>query len=599
MLTKLYQLIKPSATKRLLFYLSADLLFTLFTLYLAYLLRFNFYIEARFLETFWRVYALLALLKIATFYYFKLYYVIWRFFSLVESRQLAIAHIIAYSLFVLIFYLFSDYLNPFPRSVIFIDFALSLLVLGLFRASKRLVLSTSISTNQKPSLVIGVNDDSVSFVKNALTGHDEYYPIALISSEDDETLTQGYIQQLRVLSLAQMPTLVQNEKIEAAIIAPDIKGDALNQIYDTLEALNIYDIKRIHTLSDNTNQLQELSIEELLAREPKDLDKEAIRAFIAHKTVLITGAGGSIGSEIAKQCHQFGAKALILVDNSEFNLYSIGEALPHATLSLTSVTNAEALSKLFAVHAVDIVVHAAAYKHVPICEINASMAIANNVIGTKNIIDVSIEHAVKKVVIISTDKAVRPTNVMGTTKRIGELYAQNVDAKETEIAAVRFGNVLGSSGSVIPKFKRLIEEGKNLTVTHPQMTRYFMMITEACQLVLQAAAMAKGGELFILDMGKPVKIVDLARAMIRLYGKQDEIGITYTGLRAGEKMYEELLISDAEAKTKYESIYVANPTPYGIATLQSDIETLLHADDKIAQLQKIVPEYYPNTTPAS
>jgi len=599
MLTKLYQFLKPSATKRLLFYLGADLLFTLFTLYLAYLLRFNFYIEARFLETFWRVYALLALLKIATFYYFNLYYVIWRFFSLVESRQLAIAHIIAYSLFALIFYLFSDYLNPFPRSVIFIDFALSLLVLGLFRASKRLVLSTSISTNQKPSLVIGVNDASVSFVKNALTGHDEYYPIALISSEDDETLTQGYIQQLRVLSLAQMPALVQNEKIEAAIIAPDIKGDALNQIYDTLEALNIYDIKRIHTLSDNTNQLQELSIEELLAREPKDLDKEAIRAFIAHKSVLITGAGGSIGSEIAKQCHQFGAKALILVDNSEFNLYSIGEALPHATLSLTSVTNAEALSKLFAVHAVDIVVHAAAYKHVPICEINASMAIANNVIGTKNIIDVSIEHAVKKVVIISTDKAVRPTNVMGTTKRIGELYAQNVDAKETEIAAVRFGNVLGSSGSVIPKFKRLIEEGKNLTVTHPQMTRYFMMITEACQLVLQAAAMAKGGELFILDMGKPVKIDDLARAMIRLYGKQDEIGITYTGLRAGEKMYEELLISDAEAKTKYESIYVANPTPYGIATLQSDIETLLHADDKIAQLQKIVPEYYPSTTPAS
>jgi UDP-N-acetyl-D-glucosamine 4,6-dehydratase len=194
-------------------------------------------------------------------------------------------------------------------------------------------------------------------------------------------------------------------------------------------------------------------------------------------------------------------------------------------------------------------------------------------------------------VIISTDKAVRPTNVMGTTKRITELYGQNVDSKQTEIVAVRFGNVLGSSGSVIPKFKYQIENGLPLSVTHPEMTRYFMLIPEACQLVLQAASIAKGNELFILDMGEPVKIIDLAKKMIQLYGKEDEIKIEFTGLRPGEKLYEELMLDESEQKTKYESIYITNPTPYDIETLKKDIDTLFAADEKISALQKIVPEF--------
>jgi FlaA1/EpsC-like NDP-sugar epimerase len=211
-------------------------------------------------------------------------------------------------------------------------------------------------------------------------------------------------------------------------------------------------------------------------------------------------------------------------------------------------------------------------------------------VGTKNCIDTSIEHGVEKFILISTDKAVRPTNVMGTTKRICELYAQNTDAKQTEIVAVRFGNVLGSSGSVIPKFRNQIEKGQNITVTHPEITRYFMLIPEACDLVLQAGAIGNGGEIFILDMGDPIKIVDLAKKMIELSGR-DDIEIEFTGLRPGEKLYEELLIDDSDMHTEYDSITVAAPTPYDIMQLQSDIDTLINSKEKLKQLKKIVPEF--------
>jgi FlaA1/EpsC-like NDP-sugar epimerase len=257
---------------------------------------------------------------------------------------------------------------------------------------------------------------------------------------------------------------------------------------------------------------------------------------------------------------------------------------------MQNVVNMSDLEKTFKLYLPNIVIHAAAYKHVPLVEENISEAIVNNIIGTKNIIDISCKYNVQKVVLISTDKAVRPTNVMGTTKRICELYAQNKNAKNTIISAVRFGNVLGSSGSIIPKFKQLISEGKNLTVTHKDITRYFMLIPEACELVLQSGALGKGGEIFILDMGEEVKIVDLANKMIELSGR-DNISIEFTGLRTGEKLYEELLIDDSQATTKYDSITVAKPTLYDIKELEKDINQLLECEDKIKQLQKIVPEF--------
>ena len=223
-------------------------------------------------------------------------------------------------------------------------------------------------------------------------------------------------------------------------------------------------------------------------------------------------------------------------------------------------------------------------------EANIYEGIYNNVIGTKNVIDTAINHHVKKLIMISTDKAVRPTNVMGTTKRICELYAQNSNGQGTDIVAVRFGNVLGSSGSVIPKFKKQIEAGGPITVTHPDITRYFMLIPEACELVLQAGAIGSGGEIFILDMGEPIKIADLAQKMIELSGR-DDVKIEFTGLRPGEKLYEELLIDESDAQTDYESITVAKPTQYDLEKLNSDIEELLVCEDKLQKLKEIVPEF--------
>jgi len=310
--------------------------------------------------------------------------------------------------------------------------------------------------------------------------------------------------------------------------------------------------------------------------------------------VMITGAGGSIGSELSRQVEKFGAKQIILVDNSEFNLYSINEEIDQSksVAIMQNVQERDMIAKTFAKYNPDIVIHAAAYKHVPMCEVNIKEAINNNIFGTKNVIDLSIEYGVKKVVLISTDKAVRPTNVMGTTKRVCELYAHAVPSKDTEIVAVRFGNVLGSSGSVIPKFKSQIAQGKNITVTHPDITRYFMLIPEACQLVLQAGAIAKGGELFILDMGEPIKIVDLAKRMI-LSGR-DDIKIEFTGLRAGEKLYEELLIDEADLKTEYSSIMVSQNPPVEYSSLLAKIERLKSEEDLLAILKEIVPEFNHN-----
>ena len=417
--------------------------------------------------------------------------------------------------------------------------------------------------------------------------------------DDDKILQKRSIDGVRILSKEELKEkIAQGKKLDLLVIAmPSASHERVKEIYANLSpyfrAIKILpSFDEILRDKDFAKQLKDISVEDLLARHPKDLDKSVIENFIKDKTVLITGAGGSIGSEISRQCASFGAKQLILLDHSEFNLYSIAEELNECdpVLVMQSVVTKELLDKTFEQYQPDIVVHAAAYKHVPLVEENISEAIINNVIGTKNAIDCSIKHKVKKFVLISTDKAVRPTNVMGTTKRICELYAQNIVSGSTEIVAVRFGNVLGSSGSVIPKFKAQIEHGGPITVTHPDITRYFMLINEACELVLQAAAIAKGGEIFILDMGEPVKIIDLAKKMISLSG-HDDIEIKFSGLRAGEKLYEELLIDDSDAKTQYESITVAGKTEYNISKLNEDILELINTKEKLAKLKEMVPEF--------
>lgn len=417
---------------------------------------------------------------------------------------------------------------------------------------------------------------------------------------DDDPILQGRsIDAVKVLSKQQLKNLIgTDENFDLLVIAmPSAPQTRIKEIHENLSPY-FKKIKILPALNDilrNKNftaQLKNISVEDLLARHPKDLDKTAIKEFIGNKKVLITGAGGSIGSEISRQCINFGAKELILLDHSEFNLYQIAEELNNYNIKLVmqSVSNMELLDKTFEKYQPDIVIHAAAYKHVPLVEDNINEAIINNIIGTKNTIDCAIKHNVTKFVLISTDKAVRPTNVMGTTKRICELYLQNVEPKDTELVAVRFGNVLGSSGSVIPKFKAQIEQGQNITVTHPDITRYFMLIPEACELVLQAGSLGKDGEIFILDMGESIKIVDLARKMIELSGRSD-IDIEFSGLRPGEKLYEELLINDTDATTKYESITVAGKTSYDITKLNNDIKELTKTPKKLDKLKEIVPEF--------
>lgn len=418
--------------------------------------------------------------------------------------------------------------------------------------------------------------------------------------DDDKILQKRSIDGIKIVSKKELKRLAKKQNnFDLLVIAmPSAKTKRIKEIYERLNPF-FKQIKVLPSLEqilqdkDFSTQLKDISVEDLLARHPKDLDKTAIENFIKDKTVLITGAGGSIGSEISRQCVQFKAKELILLDHSEYNLYSIAEELCQykPKLVMQSVVNKDFLDKTFAQYKPDIVIHAAAYKHVPLVEDNITEAILNNIIGTKNAIDCAIKYNVEKFVLISTDKAVRPTNVMGTTKRICELYAQNINtANNTEIVAVRFGNVLGSSGSVIPKFKAQIASGGPITVTHEEITRYFMLIPEACELVLQAASLGKGGEIFILDMGEPIKIVDLAKKMIELSGRTD-IDIEFTGLRPGEKLYEELLIDESEGNTQYDSITVAGKTSYDIVKLNHDIFELINSKDKLAKLKEIVPEF--------
>ena len=423
----------------------------------------------------------------------------------------------------------------------------------------------------------------------------KYKVLAFI--DDSRYLKNRSVDGIPIINKKKLLSL-KKEKSDLLVIAmPSINRSRIKEIYEELKEYFHYvrvlpPLEKMLADKPFTEQIKDISVEDLLARHPKDLDKKAIKSFIKNKIVLVTGAGGSIGSEIAEQCAKYNAKKIILLDHSEYNLYAISEKLANYNIELIllSAIKRENIFKEFEKHKPDIVIHAAAYKHVPMCEYNKLSAIENNVFGTKNCIDAAIANNVAKFILISTDKAVRPTNVMGTTKRICELYAQNVDSKNTEIVAVRFGNVLGSSGSVIPKFRKQIQNGGPITVTHKEITRYFMLIPEACELVLQSGALAKGGEIFILDMGEPVRIVDLANKVIELSGREG-IEIEFSGLRPGEKLYEELLLDDSDRKTKYESITIAKPTLYPIDKLNSDIENLLATKNVIESLNIIVPEF--------
>lgn len=577
-------ILRPSELKRKLFFMLFDTLIIVFAVYVAFALRFDFAIPEKFLGSIYITIATLTFVRILLYNYFRIYDISWRHFGFKDMTGLV--YVTTFSTIVLLFLAYalrgSDYV--IPRSIIAIEFFISLFLILALRISKRLYLERKkINITAKSTLIIADLDRANTILRTIQNHASDYYPVAILNDEESKCKLNG-------VEVYSLDTFKGAEILcEVAIVDEKVE---ITKLYETLQELGISTIRIASDYGEYGTELKDISVEDLLARHPKDLDKKAIEKFIKSKKVLITGAGGSIGSEISRQCAAFGASELILLDHSEFNLYQIAEELHSFSprLVMQSVVNAALLEETFQKYRPDIVIHAAAYKHVPLVEENIHEAILNNVIGTKNAIDMAIKYAAEKFVLISTDKAVRPTNVMGTTKRICELYLQNVQADNTELVAVRFGNVLGSSGSVIPKFRAQIEAGKNITVTHPDITRYFMLIPEACELVLQAASIGSGAEIFILDMGEPIKIVDLAQKMIELSGRGD-IKIEFSGLRPGEKLYEELLIDESDTKTQYESITVAGKTHYDIAKLNEEIEALLLSQDPLSKLKEMVPEF--------
>ncbi|MDX4069015.1 UDP-N-acetylglucosamine 4,6-dehydratase (configuration-retaining) [Aliarcobacter skirrowii] len=527
---------------------------------------------------------------LASFLLFDDYKLSWSKASTKTGLMKIVLALFAFAIYTPILY----YFYSIPLNFLFIDVVFYTFMINILVYVYKYFYSMKGDKKTKSFVIYGAGKAGLQLQREFLNS--EYKLICFI--DDDEILHHRSIDGISIFSKEKYCSLYSNKNFDMMIIAmPSASKEQINKIYNSMQD-KFGTIKILPSMSnilkeeEFTKQLKDITVEDLLARHPKDLDKRQIESFIKDKIVLITGAGGSIGSEISRKCATFGAKQLILLDHSEFNLYSITEELKDFNIVsvMQTVRKIEFIEETFKKYQPQIVIHAAAYKHVPLVEHNILEGISNNIIGTKNCIDVSIKYGVEKFVLISTDKAVRPTNVMGTTKRVCELYAQNVDSKNTEIVAVRFGNVLGSSGSVIPKFKAQIEAGKNITVTHPEITRYFMLIPEACELVLQAASIGKGGEIFILDMGEPIKIVDLAKKMIELSGRS-EIGIEFCGLRPGEKLYEELLIDDSDKKTQYESITVASPTIFDINDLNKKIEELLVCEDKISKLKEIVPEF--------
>lgn len=581
-------------SKRLTFFLICDFILFTLSIFLAYELRFSGFIPNIFYESLIKAWLVLTALKFAFFTLFGIYKVAWRFVSLNEARKIFIALALSECVFLGIFYLFDDFFNPFPRSVIGIDFVLSYLFIGGLRISKRMFIDFRRVRYEEstPCIVMGATSKALHLLKGAKEGSLGLYPVAVI--DERKSLIGTYCDKFKVQSKNSIKDYAQNG-VKTAIIALKLNQDELKKLFDELVSYGISDIK---IFSFTKNETRDISIEDLLARKPKDLDNKAVSAFLKGKVVLVSGAGGTIGSELCQQCIQFGAKKLIMVEHSEFNLYQINEKLSahkdKITPVLLSILDENALDELLAHHKIDLILHAAAYKHVPLCEQNPNAAVLNNIQGTKILCDLAKKNGVKKFVMISTDKAVRPTSIMGCTKRVCELYALNLSEANFEVSCVRFGNVLGSSGSVIPKFKAQIDANLPLTLTHPDIVRYFMLVSEAVQLVLQAAAIAKGGELFVLNMGQPVKIMDLAQKMLLLSGKT-HLPIKITGLRKGEKLFEELLIDEKDIQTKYESIFVTHSEKCDLKKLNSQINELLHSPNVAQILAQIVPEFKHNS----
>lgn len=560
----------------------------------AYLVRFDFAVPEVWAESIKRVLPALLICKMAIFGVLKMYQGWWRYVSLYDIVTLFRALVISTIVFVAV-NVMSNY-APIPRSIYLIDLGLSLIFIGGARGSLRLLREMSLSRRhgvrvQQNALILGAGDTAETLIREI--GKNIHLPYNVVGFLDDDARTHGLrIHDVPVLGgLSQMSALVEKHAITTAIIAmPSATREQLRRAVElaTDAQLQTRIVPSLESMfqSGVKTQLREVSISDLLGRDAVKLDMQSLGRFIQGRTVLVTGAGGSIGSELCRQVLRFDPSQLVMVERAETPLFFIERELraKHADRLrpyIADIADEDRVREIFEAHRPQVVIHAAAYKHVPLMEANPCEAVRNNVRGSQVVADVSIEAGVEAFVLISTDKAVNPTSVMGATKRVTELYIMQCQQRQTQtrFSAVRFGNVLGSNGSVVPIFTEQIKQGGPLTVTHPEMTRYFMTIPEAVQLVLQAGALGEGGEIFILDMGEPVKIADLARDMIRLSGlDEQDIEIVYSGVRPGEKLFEELAIDhDNLDRTKHDQIFVAKSETQGSEHMQEQYALLLEA----------------------
>ncbi|MFY9149557.1 MAG: nucleoside-diphosphate sugar epimerase/dehydratase [Smithellaceae bacterium] len=609
-----------------------DIVFFVVSLFLAYLARHEIGFDAGHFQQFAGVLTWVVPLKILVFLLSGLYAGMWRFTSLRDLRRLAVACLFSTALIILLLFAFPRF-QGFSRSVFFVDGILTFILTGGVRLAIRYYYAGQGKNNnadrvtrswrQKRVLIVGAGRAGEKILREIMENKALNYNV--LGFIDDDPAKHGLsIHGVRVLGdvacLEQITAILDVEQIFIAL--PSADGDTTRRIVEACLKTGISHkiLPGIGELIDgrvSTKMLRDINYEDLLGRKPAQLDNRGIRDYLDSRVVLVTGCGGSIGSELCRQIVKYQPAKLILLDAGELNLFKIQMELRHELYMskfepvLGQVQDSRLIDKVFEKFQPEVVFHAAAYKHVPMIETNPWQAVDNNIVGSRVVMDAAIRHNVGRFVLVSTDKAVRPTNVMGASKRVTELIMQCSQGNGTKFVAVRFGNVVGSSGSVIPFFRRQIAHGGPVTVTHPEVNRFFMTIPEAAQMILQAGMMGEGGEIFLLKMGTPVKIADMARDLIRLSGKEpdEDIKIVYTGLREGEKLYEELITEGEDIlPTTHKNVMVLKSNGLSANTscheetrlnLYRQIDELMSLARSYdaraikAKLKEIVPEYTP------
>jgi len=579
----------------------------------AFLLRFEFNLEMLEAAAYWQVLLITLPIHLIISYAFGLYRGLWRFASIPDLWN--IIRVVAISSVLLVTVLFLiNRVEGVPRSSLAVYPLLLIFLLGsprlLYRIWRDGQLRSDGLVGSNRVVILGAGHAGELVAREMLRGN-EYTPIAFL--DDEPRLRGSKLHGLSVLGgINDLADVAHKLSADMAVIATaTASGSQMRKIVASCEKANI-PFRTLPNVADlisgraTVSSLREVSIDDLLGRDAVNLSKESITQSLFGKVVMVTGAGGSIGSELCRQILLFKPSKLVVFDNSEFNLYEIdrelSEKFPDTVLCtvLGDVCDTSAIEHCMSEHQPQVIFHAAAYKHVPLLQNQARQAVRNNILGTRNMALAADKHGCDSFVMISTDKAVNPTNNMGASKRIAEIFCQNLNQRsKTNYITVRFGNVLGSAGSVVPLFKEQIAKGGPVTVTHPEITRYFMTIPEACQLIMQAAVQGEGGEIFVLDMSEPVKIAYLAEQMILLSGKTpgDDIEIRYTGLRPGEKLYEELFHEQEQlSATSHEKILLAKTRIVDWGELQTDFSAMEAAsqifDEQTLKslIKKLVPE---------